>query len=223
MNENGIRNDDMKNGRLTIMVSSAVYGYQEFLDRIYDLLMSMGYEVWMSHKGTIPVDSSRDTIECCLDAVRKCDLFLCIITGTYGKTMRDGFSATHLEMQEAIKRNKLRWFLVDDRVVFARSFLKHLNYDGSNIDRQRLSISKGWTQFDNLRLVEMYEEACNVINLDSGTPSVNWVQTYENANAALLFAHAQFSRYLELEEILRKNLADKALVQNRIKETKEGK
>ena len=214
----------MKNGRLTIMVSSAVYGYQEFLDRIYDLLVNLGYEVWMSHKGTIPVDSSRDTIECCLDAVRMCDLFLCIITGTYGKTMRGGFSATHLELREAIKLNKLRWFLVDDRVVFARSFLNHLNYDGSNIDRHRLSIrSKGWAQFDNLRLVEMYEEACNIVNRDSETPSVNWVQTYEDDKAALLFAHAQFSRYLELEEMLRKNLSDKESVQNRIKEIKEGK
>lgn len=213
----------MKKGRLTIMVSSAVYGYQEFLDRIYDLLVSLGYEVWMSHKGTIPVDSSRDTIECCLDAVRKCDLFLCIITGTYGKTMRGGFSATHLELREAIRLNKFRWFLVDDRVVFARNFLKHLDYDGCKIDRGKLSIrGKGWTQFDNLRLVEMYEEACNVINRDSETSLVNWVQTYEDDKAALLFAQVQFSRYLELEEILRKNLVDKTLVQNRIKEIEEG-
>ena len=31
--------------KLRIMVSSAVYGYQEFLDRIYDLLVALGYEV----------------------------------------------------------------------------------------------------------------------------------------------------------------------------------
>ena len=210
--------------RLTIMVSSAVYGYQEFLDRIYDLLVSMGYEVWMSHKGTIPVDSSRDTIECCLDAVRKCDLFLCIITGTYGKTMRGGFSATHLEMREAIRVNKLRWFLVDDRVVFARSFLNHLQYDGKKIDRGKLSIGgKGWTQLDNLRLIEMYDEACNLITSTSGIPSVKWVQTYEDDKAALLFAQSQFARYLELEEILRKNLSDNAFVQNRVNEIEEDK
>ena len=178
----------------------------------------------MSHKGTIPVDSCRDTIECCLDAVRKCDLFLCIITGTYGKTMRDGLSATHLELREAIKLNKLRWFLVDDRVVFARNLLRHLDYDGSRIDRNKLSIrGKGWTQFDNLRLVEMYEEACNIINSESGEPLVNWVQTYENDKAALLFAQVQFSRYLELEDILRKNLSDRAIVLNRINEIGEDK
>ena len=43
--------------KLRILVSSAVYGYQAFLDRIYDLLVALGYEVWMSHKGTIPVCS----------------------------------------------------------------------------------------------------------------------------------------------------------------------
>lgn len=41
-----------------IMVSSAVYGFEELLDRIYATLSSpeLGYEVWMSHAGTLPVD-----------------------------------------------------------------------------------------------------------------------------------------------------------------------
>lgn len=38
----------------TVMVSSSVYGIEELLDRIYTLLTSFGYEVWMSHKGTVP-------------------------------------------------------------------------------------------------------------------------------------------------------------------------
>ncbi len=41
------------------MVSSTVYGIEELLDRIYTLLTDYGYDVWMSHKGTLPVRSDR--------------------------------------------------------------------------------------------------------------------------------------------------------------------
>ncbi len=43
--------------RPTILVSSTVYGIEELLDRIYMVLTTFGYEVWMSHKGTLPVRS----------------------------------------------------------------------------------------------------------------------------------------------------------------------
>jgi hypothetical protein len=89
------KNESVSQRKLRIMVSSAVYGYQEFLDRIYDLLVALGYEVWMSHKGTIPVCSDCDTLENCMHGVENCDLFLGIITGQYGKTIRNGLSATH--------------------------------------------------------------------------------------------------------------------------------
>ena len=116
-------NDKTRERRLRLMVSSAVYGYQEFLDRIYDVLTNLGYEVWMSHKGTMPVTSDNDTIANCLHAVDECDLFLGVITTQYGKTERNGKSATHLEFERAVAKNKLRWFLVDDKVVFARRLL----------------------------------------------------------------------------------------------------
>lgn len=45
--------------KLVIMVSSTVYGIEELLDRIYTLLTDYGYEVWMSHKGILPVRSDR--------------------------------------------------------------------------------------------------------------------------------------------------------------------
>ena len=38
--------------KLILLVSSAVYGFEELLDRIYTELVGFDYEVWMSHKGT---------------------------------------------------------------------------------------------------------------------------------------------------------------------------
>ncbi|MCA9035682.1 MAG: hypothetical protein KDA91_11160, partial [Planctomycetaceae bacterium] len=45
-----------KKQRLRILVSSTVYGYEELLESTYALLDSYGYEVLMSHNGTLPVD-----------------------------------------------------------------------------------------------------------------------------------------------------------------------
>ena len=147
--------------KLRIMVSSAVYGYQEFLDRIYDLLVAVGYEVWMSHKGTIPVCSDCDTLDNCIHGVENCDLFLGIIAGQYGKTIRNGLSATHLEFIRAIELNRPRWFIVDDRVIFARRFLNGLyrDKDFSNKLRREEIYFKGDAAFSDLRLIDMYELA----------------------------------------------------------------
>ena len=66
--------------RLTIMVSSTVYGIEELLDQVYALLNGFGYEVWMSHKGTVPIYPDKTAFESCLLAAERCDLFLAIIT-----------------------------------------------------------------------------------------------------------------------------------------------
>lgn len=194
--------------KLTIMVSSAVYGYQEFLDRIYDLLVALGYEVWMSHKGTIPVISDCDTLENCIHGVENCDLFLGIITGQYGHTIRDGLSATHLEFKKAIELNKPRWFIVDDRVIFARRFLNSLYKDDgfkTKFRRDELHFKKGDLTFSDLRLIDMYELARE---RSPDGDDVKWVQEFRDDNSALLFAMAQFGRYLEIEELLKKRLSD---------------
>lgn len=195
--------------RLRLMVSSAVYGYQEFLDRIYDVLTGLGYDVWMSHKGTIPVTSDKDTIANCLNAVDACDVFLGIITTQYGTTKRGEKSATHLEFERAVETNKLRWFLVDDRVIFARQFIKNFYEDEEfkcRVDLRRFEF-KSMPSFSDMRLIEMYSVAANRHDED-GRPTVDWVQPYAQDDAAILFAMSQFSRYQDIESLLKKRLGD---------------
>lgn len=121
----------MSNQKLTVMVSSTVYGIEELLEKIYATLTAYGYEVWMSHKGTLPVTSTRSAFDNCLDGVDKCDLFLSLITPQYGsgKEGRDELSITHRELIRAIELNKPRWVLAHDQVVFARTLLIHLGHD----------------------------------------------------------------------------------------------
>lgn len=147
--------------KLKIMVSSTVYGIEELLDRIYTLLSSFGYEVWMSHKGTVPVFSNQTAFENCLQAVKNCDLFLGIITPNYGSGQNpkdsSSLSITHQEILKAIELNKPRWLLAHENVVFARSLLNNLGYKGKT-GRAELKLKKNQILTD-LRIIDLYEDA----------------------------------------------------------------
>jgi nucleoside 2-deoxyribosyltransferase len=189
-----------------IMVSSTVYGIEELLERVYTLLVAFGYEVWMSHKGTLPVRSDRTAFENCLAAVQACDLFLGIITPDYGSGQDRGQpSITHLEIRRAIELEKPRWLLTHGDVVFARRLLRELGY-GTSKDRQALVLNKGAKALTDLRVIDLYEEA-----ILHGEPLAdragNWAQEFRTDADALLFATAQFSRFQEVEEFIRENLS----------------
>ena len=149
----------MEDKRPIIMVSSTVYGIEELLNRIYGLLTAMGYEVWMSYKGTMPVNSNYTAFENCINAVKKCDLFLGIVTASYGSG-KDGseISITHKEILEAIKLKKPRWVLVHSNVVFARRLLIDLGYK-TKVERDKLELKKKATSIEDMRVIDMYEDA----------------------------------------------------------------
>ncbi|EOU2519146.1 DUF4062 domain-containing protein [Vibrio cholerae] len=187
--------------KLTVMVSSTVYGVEELLDRVYSLLTAFGYEVWMSHKGTVPVSSNETAFESCLKAVEKCDLFLGIITPQYGSGVdATGLSITHKEMKKAIELNKPRWFLAHDQVVFARRLLMDLGYK-SQEQRSELTLRKGAASISNIKVIDLYEDA-TMEKLPLDDRQGNWVQKFDRDDDANLFVVAQFSRYQDVEQRL---------------------
>lgn len=203
------------NKKLTILVSSTVYGIEELLERIHYLLINFGYEVWMSHKGTMPVFSDRSAFENCLVATEKCDLFLCLITPCYGSG-QDGaeISITHQELRRAIELNKPRWILAHDHVIFARSLLKNMGYVGSE-SRKNLKLEKNYI-LDDFRVIDMYEEAI-ADQLPLNERQGNWVQKYQSDDDAFLFATSQFSRYQEVEEFVKENFRNTSRISEVIK------
>jgi hypothetical protein len=188
------------------MVSSTVYGIEELLDRVYTLLTAYGYEVWMSHKGTVPVFSNRTAFDNCMAAVKKCDLFLGLITPQYGsgqdKDRKDEPSITHREIQKAIELDKPRWLLAHDHVVFAWSLLKSLGYDGKD-GRKKLKLKKS-PILDDLRVLDLYEEAI-VDGIPLAERQGNWVQKFRSTEDGSLFVSAQFFRYQEVEQFIKEN------------------
>jgi hypothetical protein len=201
--------------RLTILVSSTVYGIEELLDRVYVVLTQYGYDVWMSHKGTMPVLPNRTSFENCLAAVEACDLFLGIITTQYGSgLLAEGQrSITHEELLKAIELNKPRWILAHDQVVFARSLMRNLGYDTA-AKRTGLPFKKS-PMMEDLRVIDMYEAAIrHDIQIQDRTG--NWVQKFVTPQDAQLFASAQFYRYQEVDEFVKTHLANPTAVRVRL-------
>jgi hypothetical protein len=184
--------------RLKIMVSSTVYGIESLLDQIYAVLEGFGYEVWMSHKGTIPTNPLKSNFQNCLDAVEQCDLFLGIITGRYGAAAAGEPSITHQEARRAIALGKLRWFLVHHDVTVARQLLRQFRVRRTG--RWRVKIESS-SIMDDVRIIDLYEEAIRQ-DLPLGERTGNWVQSYFTHEDALRFLVAQFADPRRLRMLL---------------------
>jgi hypothetical protein len=214
--------------RLKILVSSAVYGYEEMLESIYALLGTYGYEVLMSHKGTIPVDPDESAMKSCLDAVRDCDIFLGLILPSYGsgKELPDGLSITHRELIESIALNKPRWFLVHEHVAVARQLLdpyrRKVERNGRKQAVSPFEFQAG-IQFQRTpilsdpRVIDMFELAMRHDITEVKDRRGNWVQQYGPEDDARLFATAQFRRYRDLAEKYLPKLKEIQSITNQIK------
>ncbi len=190
--------------RLRILVSSVVYGYEDFLESIYAILGNFGYEVLMSHNGTIPIDPGISAMSNCLKAVENCDMFLEIILPRYGSGREEGHphSIVHREAIRALDLNKPRWFLVHEHVAIARQLLEPYR-DSSKKPQFMLQSGmefKPTAILSDLRVLEFYELAMRHDLPEVKERKGNWAQTYGTEEDARLFATAQFRRYRELEQ-----------------------
>lgn len=196
--------------RLSVMVSSTVYGIEDLLEQIYALLTRFGYDVWMSHRGTIEVKSTEHAFESSLKAVESCDIFFGLITPQYGSGVPKGeISITHQEIIRAIELNKPRWFLAHEFVVFARLLMHGLGHKSAK-QRADLAFDKAGS-LDDLRVIDMYD-AATLNDVAFRERKGNWVQKFYSNDDALLFATAQFHRYGEIEQFLTNHFQNSSVV-----------
>lgn len=185
-----------KRNGIKVFVASTVYNFQSDLERIYDLLDNLGYDVLMSHKGTIPLDNKKSAAEMCVAGVDECDVFIGLIRPNYGSGVleKDGKSITHMEFDRAIARDIPRFILADYRVTFTRSLLKdnHIieNHTAKKIKFENMS-------FDNCsvmdtRCIVMYNEAIKDSQRPASKRKGNWVQEYYDFDALRLHLDSQF-------------------------------
>lgn len=198
--------------KLKLLVSSTVYGYEDLLESIFALLETFGYEVMMSHKGTVPVDPSISAMDNCLKAVEDCHVFLGLILPRYGSGTeeRGGITITHREILHAIKLNKPRWFLVHEHVAIARELLKPYRDKEKKDGFQFLPGMKfeETSILSDLRVIDMYEAAMRHDIKKVADRTGNWVQPFGPDADARLFATAQFRRHRDLLDKYLQQLAD---------------
>lgn len=195
-----------KRNHIKVFVASTVYNFQSDLNRIYDLLDGFGYDVLMSHKGTIPLDSSKSNPKICTGGVAECDVFLGFIRPDYGSGVleKGGKSITHMEFDKAISRNIPRFVLCDYRVTFTRSLFK----DSFIIeDSTKKQIKFDAISFDNCkvmdtRCVRMYNEAIKDKERPVSKRTGNWVQEYYDFDAVKMHIESQFKYPTRIQKLI---------------------
>lgn len=211
-----------KKKKLTIFVSSTVYENKELLDQLYSILFGFGYEVWMSRKGTVPINPGENTFQSCMRAVEQCDLFLGIITPSYGSGKESGgLSITHQEIKHAIELEKPRWLLAHADVIFARRFLNDLGHSTPDV-RKKLTLKPGAKSITDLRVIDMYEDATRQDEPELSKRAGNWVQEFNCDNGVLLFVETQLSRIDEIELIIKEDIAKPKSAKAKPKSSKGG-
>lgn len=195
-----------KKKKLTLFVSSTVYDNEKLLDQLYPILTGFGYKVWMSRKGTVPVNPGETTFQSCLRAVEQCDLFLGIITPSYGSGKETGkLSITHQEIKRAIELDKPRWWVAHSEVIFARRLLNDLGYVTS-AQRGNLKLKPGAKSITDLRVIDMYEDAIRHEEPDLAMRTSNWVHEFNSDNDVLLFVQEQFSEIDRTERVVKEHV-----------------
>lgn len=196
----------MPQKKKSIFVSSAIYGFKDMLDQIYAILDSLGFDVWMSHKGTVPIDPSKSALDSCLAGVEKCDYFLGVILPRYGSGIPEAGanSITHEELIKAIELNKPRWFLAHEHVVFSKGLLKALGYD-THEKRAQLTL-KSKVPIGDLRVIDMYDLAIKHDIKSIKDRTGNWVQEFAESEEANLFVASQFRHVSEAINFIEQNI-----------------
>lgn len=148
---------------INIFVASTVYNFEYVLRQVYELLDSYGYDVYISHMGTILLDSSKSNLDNCINAVNDCDVFIGFIRPDYGSGVleKGGKSITHFEFETAYKREIPRFVLADYRVVFTRSLFRDSfvveDSTAKRIDFNQISFENNKVM--DTRCIRMYNEA----------------------------------------------------------------
>lgn len=155
----------MQMAKEKLMVSSTVYGSEDLLDSIYKRL-SEKYNVFMSHKGTVINNSKNSCFQDCRKAVEDCDIFLGIITPSYGSGLSKSnpFSITHQEMSLAKELDKKRYFIVNDKVIFSSNFLEDMDLDLETLKRNG---RKAKSLVTDLYVVQMYRDILEEKSLEN--------------------------------------------------------
>ena len=191
---------------IKVFVATTVYNFESDLNRIYELLDNLGYDVCMSHKGSIPLNSRLSNLENCTNGVEECDVFVGFIRPSYGSGVleKDGKSITHYEFETAYKRDIPRFVLADYRVSFTRDLFRNNEVIKNNSSEvlKFEDISFKNNKVMDTRCVEMYNEAIKDKEKPASKRTGNWVQSYVDIKDIILHLESQFKYPKRIEKLI---------------------
>lgn len=194
---------------IKVFVASTVYNFEYQLKQIYELLDGFGYDVLMSHKGTILLNSLQSNLQNCIDGVNECDVFVGFIRPDYGSGVLDkgGLSITHQEFETAYQRNIPRFVLADYRVAFTRSLFKDSyvieDMSGKKIDFDKISFENNRVM--DTRCVRMYNQAIKDKERPASARTGNWVQEYTSPDDIKMHLESQFKYSERIQKLIDKS------------------
>ncbi len=198
-----------KRNHIRVFVASTVYNFEHVLKQVYELLDSYGYDVCMSHMGTILLDSSKSNLDNCVNAVNECDVFIGFIRPNYGSGVleRGGQSITHFEFETAFKRNVPRFVLADYRVVFTRALFRDSfvieDSTAKRIDFDKISFEN--SDVMDSRCIRMYNQAIKDKERPVSKRTGNWVQEYINYDDIKMHLESQFKYPERIQKLIDKS------------------
>ena len=188
--------------KLRLMVSSTVYGLEGFLDQVFAILEGYGYEVWMSHKGTVPTNPKKTAFSHCLEAVNACDAFLGIITGSYGSGVGPNRrSITHRGPVERACNSRRRYGSGASSCGDRPATPEAVPLQRRRQEEAAQPFFKKTAVLEDIRVLEMYESASRH-SLSLSRRAGNWVQEYSSHTDALRFIEAQFKEPARIRRFL---------------------
>lgn len=185
--------------KITMMVASTIYHFEDQIEQFCAILNGYGYEVWNSHIGTIPQHPSKSNKEICIDAAKNCDVFLGIVRPFYGTGKIGERSITHEEFRAAFSNPKPRWAMVHRDVTFARSLLKPYMFRKSDGARTKFRLKRN-PVLDDLRVIDLYHDAIQN-HLPPEERKGHWVQEFYRLPEALTYLATQFEDTKRIRKI----------------------
>jgi len=198
-----------KRNHIRVFVASTVRDFEYQLKQIYELLDSYGYDVLMSHKGTILLDSLQSNLENCTDGVQECDVFVGFIRPDYGSGVLEagGKSITHSEFDTAYLRNIPRFILADFRVEFTRALFKGSfvieDMTSKKIDFEKISFDNNGVM--DTRCIRMYNMAIQDNVRPASRRTGNWVQPYIGYDDIKMHLESQFKYPERIQKLIDKS------------------
>lgn len=199
---------------IKVFVSSTVYDFETQLHNVYALLDGYGYDVYMSEKGTIPIDSRLHNFVNCTKGVEDCDIFVGFIrpllgTGIYS---REEPTVTEQEFQVAFDKRMIRFVMADYKVEFAHQYLNLVGHDLADIPIYKESMIENETGENVItrtpnkvihpQCVALYRKAIQAHEKDFKKRIGNWVQSYKDMGDIARFLESQFRDVNRIKTLL---------------------